>query len=234
LQTLARRLSPGYADFDIRVVDVPMVNAAALPGNHIVIFRELITEADTPDEVAGVLAHEIAHVRRRHVTEGMIRELGVGLVITALGGTTGGNADMILGSRYGRAAEAEADADAIAALRAANISPLGTARFFTRMGATERKLGRLGAAFSYLSTHPLSDARRAKFRASFDPNRRYTPALSRDEWEAIFNICFNDPAKRAARGQPRALRPLSAKLPRARPRFTGPRCAKPPAASAPA
>ena len=207
LEKLARRLSPGHADFDMRVVDVPLVNAAALPGNHIVIFRELIAESDTPDEVAGVLAHEIAHVRRRHVTQGMIRELGVGLVITALGGTTGGNADMLLGSRYSRAAESEADADAIAALRAANISPLPTARFFTRMGAAERKLGRFGAAFSYLSTHPLSDRRRAVFRASFDPRRRYAPALSEDEWSAVFSICHNDPAKRAARGEPRALPP---------------------------
>ena len=101
----------------------------------------------------------------------------------------------------------EADADAIAALRAANISPLPTARFFTRMGAAERKLGRFGAAFSYLSTHPLSDRRRAVFRASFDPRRRYAPALSEDEWSAVFSICHNDPAKRAARGEPRALPP---------------------------
>lgn len=194
LERLARRLSPDGPAFDMRVVDIKMVNAAALPGNHIVIFRELIAEADGPDEVAGILAHEIAHVRNRHVTEGMIRELGVGLVITALGGTTGGNADMLMGSRYSRAAEAEADRDAIAMLRRAGISPLATAKFFDRVGGGEKKLGRLATAFSYLSTHPLSEGRRATFRASHDPGRRYTPALDADSWDAVFSICHNDPA----------------------------------------
>lgn len=210
LAKLAARLQPpakGRRRFDMRVVDVPIVNAAALPGNHIVIFRELLAEADGPDELAGVLAHEIAHVDNRDVTEGMIRELGFGMVITALGGTTGGNADMLLGSRYTRAAEAAADRDAIAALRRAGISPVPTAKFFARLGAGERKLGRIGAAFSYLSTHPLSDRRRAAFQNSYDPHARYTPALNRDDWEAIFNICFNDPRKRAARKPPQALKP---------------------------
>jgi len=199
LNRLAVRLRPRGRPFDMRVVDVRMVNAAALPGNHIVIFRELLAEADGPDEVAGVLAHEIAHVENRHVTEGMIRELGVGLVITALGGTTGGNADMLIGSRYSREAEAEADRDAIAMLRRAGISPLPTAAFFERLGRSEKKLGRAATVFSYVSTHPLSEGRRLAFRNSAVAGHRYRPALGRDDWEAIFNICFNDPETRAAR-----------------------------------
>ena len=57
-----------------------MFNAAALPGGYIVVFKPAITETD-PDALAGVLAHEIAHVRRRHVTEALIRELGIGALI---------------------------------------------------------------------------------------------------------------------------------------------------------
>lgn len=197
LERLAARLAPGGTRFDVRVVNVGMVNAAALPGNHIVIFRELIDDASGPDEVAGVLAHEIAHVSNRHVTEGMIRELGFGMVITALGGTTAGNADLLIGSRYSRGAEAEADRDAVSALARAGISPLPTARFFTRLGRGEKSLGRVGETLSYVSTHPLSNGRSALFEASHDKRRAYTPALDRADWDALVEICRNDPARRS-------------------------------------
>lgn len=205
LDRLAARLSPPDPQnrrrrFDMRVVDLPVVNAAALPGDHIVIFRKLLTEAAGPDEIAGVLAHEIAHVENRDVTEGMIRELGVGLVITALGGTTGGNADMLLGSRYSRAAEAEADAGAIAMLRRSGVSPVPTARFFARLGRGEQKLGRVGTTLAYVSTHPLTEGRRAAFQRSFDPRHPYTPALSREEWRAVVDICRDDAAGKGRSG----------------------------------
>ena len=199
LEKLARRLSPEGVAFDVRVVDIGIVNAAALPGNHIVLFRELLTDAKGPDEVAGVLAHEIAHVGNRHVTEGMIRELGFGMVVTALGGTTAGNADMLLGSRYSRAAETEADRDAIAMLAAADVSPIPTAKFFGKIGRGEKSLGRVGETLSYVSTHPLSEGRRAAFQRSFVQGRRYTPALAPAEWRAVRDICRNDPENVAER-----------------------------------
>lgn len=204
LERLAARLAPADLRFDVRVVDVGMVNAAALPGNHIVIFRELIDDASGPDEVAGILAHEIAHVGNRHVTEGMIRELGFGMVITALGGTTAGNADLLLGSRYSRGAEGEADRDAVAALARAGISPLPTAKFFTRLGKGERSLGRVGETLSYISTHPLSDGRRAAFERSFRRDLRYAPALEAADWRAVQGICRNDPARQRSRSTTRA------------------------------
>jgi Zn-dependent protease with chaperone function len=195
LDKLAARLSPGAEALNIRIVDLDVANAAALPGGNIVIFEELLAEADGPDEVAGVLAHEIAHVRRRHVTQAMIRELGLGLVISAFGGNTGGNINSLLAAGYSRGAEREADADAIAMLRRAGISPLATAGFFDRLAAQEQKLGRLADGLSYISTHPMSSDRRELFRASAEKGRAYTPALGEDEWSALFNICFNDPAR---------------------------------------
>ncbi|RYD83586.1 MAG: peptidase M48, Ste24p, partial [Sphingomonadales bacterium] len=58
LDDLAHRLSPAGRPIRIGVVDIPVVNAVALPGGRILIFRGLIDEAQSPDEVAGVLAHE--------------------------------------------------------------------------------------------------------------------------------------------------------------------------------
>jgi hypothetical protein len=105
LDKMTAALSLRPEALNVRVVNVKMVNAAALPGGNIVIFRELITEADGPDEVAGVLGHEIAHVEERHVTEGMIRQLGFGMIVALFGGSTGANLDALLAAGYSRAAE---------------------------------------------------------------------------------------------------------------------------------
>lgn len=196
LDALAAKLSPGKRDFDVRVVDLPVVNAAALPGGHIVLFRELLSQAEGPDEVAGVLAHEIAHVENHDVTESMIRQMGFGIVIASLGGTTGGNVDTLLATRYTRDAEHEADVAALDALARADISPRPTAAFFSRLAEKEEALGGVGTALGYLSTHPMSIARRDLFAGSAKPRAAYTPALDRSQWEALATICRDEPDRR--------------------------------------
>jgi Zn-dependent protease with chaperone function len=189
LDKLARELSPAGSRLNVRVVDIKIVNAAALPGGNIVIFDELLSQADGPDEVAGVLAHEIAHIERRHVTQAMIREYGFGALIAALGGSAGSKIGMLDSLHYSRGAEAEADSVAIETLRRADISPLPTARFFDRLGKQEKELGRVGSGLQYLSTHPLSAEREQRFRGSAVAGHAYRPALGRDEWEALADIC---------------------------------------------
>jgi Zn-dependent protease with chaperone function len=189
LDKLARRISPDAEKLNIRVVNIDLVNAAALPGGNIVLFEELLSDAKGPDEVAGVLAHEISHVERRHVTQAMIRDLGLGLVVSAFGGTTGGSIDGLLSAGHSRGAEREADADAIAGLRRARISPMPTAGFFERMAKQEERLGRVATGLSYLATHPMSAERQKAFRDSALPGVAYTPALSDDEWKALSRIC---------------------------------------------
>jgi Zn-dependent protease with chaperone function len=196
LAKIAAKLSPDAGELTIQVANSPMVNAAALPGGNIVIFRELLVEAESPDEVAGVLAHEIAHIENRDVTQAIIRHYGLGIIIASLGGNTGGNINLLLAADYSRTAESRADRDAIAALRRANISPVATARFFERLAKMEAKLGNVGDAFNYISTHPLSSERRRRFLASAQPGRRYRPALTAEEWDALQDICHNDPGHR--------------------------------------
>ncbi len=195
LDKLAAKLSPYAGRYKIRVVKFGMVNAAALPGGTIVIFDELLKESDGPDEVAGVLAHELAHVERRHVTQAMIRDLGFGLVVTALGGTTGGSIDGLLSAGYSRGSEREADADAIAKLRRAAIDPRPTAGFFKRLAEDEAKLGGMAEGLSYISTHPMSAARQKAFAGSAEKGRAYTPALDADQWRSLSTICLSDPAR---------------------------------------
>lgn len=187
LEALVDRVSPGAAGgpnaIKVAALDVPVFNAAALPGGYIVVFKPAITETD-PDALAGVLAHEVAHVQRRHVTEALIRELGIGALIRLFAGNVGANAEQIVSLSYTRANEAQADSDAIDMLKRAHISPQPTAQLF-------RRLSKEAPEFSaeFLNSHPLSSERAAKFATSFDPHARYQPALSRDQADALFDIC---------------------------------------------
>ncbi|MGS1015997.1 M48 family metallopeptidase [Allosphingosinicella humi] len=193
LDRLAARLTPDSRRLKIRVVDIPLVNAVALPGGNILVFRGLLDEAKGPDEVAGVLGHEIAHVANRDTTEAMIRHYGFSVLLASLGGTTGGNVEMLASASYSRAAESRADEGAIAALRRARISPLPTAAFFARLEKEEAMFGaKWDRGLAYVSSHPLSHDRRERFAASAETGRRYAPALGKQEWVALTNICGDD------------------------------------------
>lgn len=193
LDALAARLTPDAAGLKVRVADIGIVNAAALPGGTIVLFRELVADAESPDEVAGVLAHEIAHIERRHVTQTMLRQIGVGMIMAALGGTTGSSIDMLTSARYSRRMEAEADRDAIAMLRRAGISPRGTAGFFDRLAGWEGDYRHVGVVMSYLSSHPLSAERRDLFRSAAERVGEQRPALDQEAWYALQDICWKGP-----------------------------------------
>lgn len=187
LEALVERVAPGATrgpnGIKVAALDVPVFNAAALPGGYIVVFKPAITETD-PEALAGVLAHEVAHVRRRHVTEALIRELGIGALIRLFAGNVGANAEQIVSLSYTRENEAQADTDAIGMLSQAHISPQPTAQLFKRLS---REAPEFSAEF--LESHPLSSKRAEKFAAAFDPGISYEPALSRDQADALFDIC---------------------------------------------
>jgi Zn-dependent protease with chaperone function len=195
LRKLARELSPDADRLNIRIVHVPIVNAAALPGGNIVIFDKLLAESPGPDAVAGVLAHEMGHVRERHVTQAMIREFGFSALISVLGGSAGSGIDTLGSLHYSRGAEAQADGDAIATLRRAGISPGPTADFFHGLAEQEKMFGRADAALGYVSTHPLTADREARFRASAVRDAAYRPSLSPEEWAALSTICSGSTVK---------------------------------------
>jgi len=191
LETLAERIEPGVTRGPDRIqfaaLDINMLNAAAIPGNHIIVFKRMISGAQNSDELAGVLAHEIAHVRRRHVTEALLRELGIGALIRLFAGGIGANAQQVASLSYTRANEAQADADAIAALERAGIDPRPTARLFARL-AKETGEGR-GYSVQWLQSHPASGGRAKRFAASYDPHRAYRFALSRTELVRLYAVC---------------------------------------------
>lgn len=186
LDALVDRLDPTARRDGIRVslLDVDQINAAALPGQRIVILDGLFAVVDHPDGLAGIVAHELAHVRRRHVAAGMIRQMGIGTLVTlAGGGTAAGAGGNILALSYTRAAESEADADAIAMLRRAGIDPAGTARAFDRLRAIDLDVP------SFARSHPPSLERSRLFAGSRRAGVAYRPALDAAAWSTVIGGC---------------------------------------------
>ena len=127
-------------EFKLRIVDADFPNAFALPGGWIVVTDDLIDIMESPDELAGVLAHEGAHVARRHVMAAQLREMGLGVMLDFLvgGGSGAGQEIARTGAtletlRHTRTAEAEADRYALEYLAASDMNPAALADFFERM-----------------------------------------------------------------------------------------------------
>lgn len=209
LARLASGLDDHASDIDIEVADISNINAVALPGGKIILFKGLLETADSADEVAGVLAHEIGHVRRRHVLQSMIRQMGLSVIMGGLDGNVGGTVNGLLSLAYTRSAESEADQYSIKALSDASISPLATANFFDwlseleskatsksadRGAAAKDKSARrdLGNLLSYISSHPPTANRQAQFEKSYLKGKAYRPALTPAEWSALRNMCLDD------------------------------------------
>jgi predicted Zn-dependent protease len=166
VQALGARLTQGARyRYEFHVARDPAVNAFALPGGIVVVHSGVIAATSRPEELAGVLAHEIEHVERRHALAAMAARLGLRalwlLATGDVGGTLGTAAALELASlRFSRAAELEADAGGFDRLVARGIDPSGMAEFFAALAARE------GAAPpAFLSTHPAS-AERARALAA--------------------------------------------------------------------
>lgn len=194
LDALVEELDPGATRgpnaIRIATLDFPIFNAAALPGAHIVVFQGALDETEDPDALAGVVAHEIAHVRRRHVTQALIRELGIGALIRLFAGDVGVNAQQLVALSYTRDNEAEADRDAIAMLQKANISPKPTGDLFLQLADDEGE--EPGFTGEFLQSHPLSRKRAERFAAAAQKGVTYRHALSDREFLALKMMCRSE------------------------------------------
>ena len=171
LAAMAARLyqEPGNIapKFSVSVYEMPVINAFTLPGGRIAISGKLLEAASGPEEVAGVLAHELGHVANLHPEVAIVRLTGLQLLISLATGSDGGTllsnvAGIATFLRYSRAAEEEADQYALAIMEAGRIDPTGLKRFFERIQSAEKsrpaRLRRREPAPQYLQ-HPSRDER---------------------------------------------------------------------------
>ncbi len=143
-------------EFHFVVVESPEVNAFALPGGFVTVNMGLLDAAETGEEVAAVLAHEMTHVTERHGMRGVMRRIGgVAVVAMIFGGTDFETlayaAEGLAGQAHSRDQEREADEGGRTILMNAGVDPTGMATFFERL---EQLQGSLPGAAVLLSTHP--------------------------------------------------------------------------------
>lgn len=192
LERLSQRLAAASgqkARFSVQVYDWNLLNAFAAPGEQIVLTKRIIQEAKGPDELAGVLAHEMGHGIHLHPESSLVRVIGLSAALELMMGGGGGsiaNLGVLLTQlSYTRDGEREADATGLQLLKAAAISPAGVVGFFERM---EKLKGDKGpSTFDILRSHPRSSERaREAAKAGSYPS---TPALTAAEWQALRSIC---------------------------------------------
>lgn len=168
-------------------------NAFALPGGRVYILSPMIDRARSPDELGGVLAHELGHLSHRDGLRKIVRDGGsaflAGLLFGDVSGAGAGlfTARMVLNAAYSRDIEAGADGFAITVMR--------------RLGRPTRPMGELlqrlvgnepdGAAFSLLRDHPLTPERVERLRDQ-DSGATGPVLLDADEWRALKGICRKD------------------------------------------
>lgn len=183
-------------DLDITVVRTDVPNAFALPGGKVYFFSALLERAQTRDEFAGVLAHEIGHVAHRHGMEQLISTAGTGALIGfILGDMTGASVAAGLGatlidSRFSRDAERQADRYAADVAKRMDFQPAGLADLLDRVGEDDD----FTKAFALLSTHPLTEDRRtALVELTRERPSDVEPPFTLAEWVAIRTMCDTIP-----------------------------------------
>lgn len=199
-------------EFKVRVLDIDIPNAFAAPGGYIVIFRGLIDLAESPDEVAGVLAHEMGHVTHQHSMTHLVRTIGFQALIVPL--ITGGAMAADVLSEVGQAAmqasytrDMEEDADRVA-VDLMNRAGLKAATFTDLLYRIERKFnpapeegdeegvdkqddeGANDGFFSIpdmMASHPSTPDRARMARELAAPGGE--AGLDEAQWEALRSIC---------------------------------------------
>src|SRR5450432_264991 len=178
VNTLAQRLvrhSDAKVPFTVKVVNDDEVNAFALPGGYFYVNTGLILYAQNEAELAGVMAHEIAHVAARHGTRGMTKAHIwnlASLPMVFVGGPIGlavrevtSVAFPMSTLKFGRDAEREADLLGLEYVYASGYDPVAFVNFFERLQGKHKKPNFKAKAFA---THPMNEDRIKRAQKEID------------------------------------------------------------------
>lgn len=189
LERLIKRVYPIYPadrEFPLKVTVIrgKTVNAFATLGGQVYLYEGLLQQAGSAEELAGILAHEIEHVRRRHIMQGVFVRLltlqGLKVILTGQGSLDPQLAGMLLNMHFSREQESAADNGGLQRLHDAGVDVAGYQRFFERAGEP-------AALPTILSDHPANEARAAligKYK-----NSPSTLIMSPAEWAEVKKAC---------------------------------------------
>ena len=171
------------------VLLTPVPNAFALPGAKVYLLNGLLAKAENPDEIAGVLAHELGHLRHRDATRNLIYSGGTSFLIGLLFGDITGSGALIFASRslvtssYSREAEYNADTFSIDVMHRLGRSPKPMGLLLYRVTGKE-----VDKSLSISSNHPLTEDR-LKRMSEEDRPPSGPPLLTAEEWTSLKAIC---------------------------------------------
>jgi Zn-dependent protease with chaperone function len=177
--------------FQSAVLSTPIPNAFALPGDRVFLLSGLLAKADNADEIAGILAHELGHLKHRDATRNLIYNGGTSFLIGLLFGDITGSSALIFASRslvtasYSREAEQNADTFAIDVMRQLGRSPKPMGELMFRVTGKEGD-----HSLSILASHPLTEDRLARMGREDQPPSG-PPLLTPAEWASLRAICRN-------------------------------------------
>ena len=207
VQTLAATRPTSPYRITLSVVDDPAVNAFAAPGGQVVLLRGLLEQTTSPEQLAGVLAHELQHVYQRHTTRAILEQTAGTLLLTAISGDlSGGLAWGLEGARtmgslhYSRTHEAEADLEGLRMMQAAHLDPAAMIAFYGTMQKGEQD--HVGPP-DFLSTHPDMGQRLATLiTLAGPPPPEAKRLLPGDDWTDIRTLCRLQTAGRSTTTSP--------------------------------
>ena len=173
------------------------INAFAAPGGIIVVNSGLLKKADSPKELAAVLAHEVQHVEQRHSLKNMLHAAGVGAVVLLVLGDA--NAVMMIMAQqvsqqyFSRKVEADADLKGAKLLTKTHIDPSGMPSFFKKLAAEYKDLDN---APVWLSSHPetLERIKLAEAYVANNPCKNCAPLIW-DKTKILANLSENKPVE---------------------------------------
>jgi Zn-dependent protease with chaperone function len=189
--------TPDLPAVSVHIYDIPIMNAFAVSGGNIIITRKLLDATDAPEELTGVLAHEIGHVNYRHPEAQMIRLTGFRVLTSLVTGSNGGNtvanaAFLAALLEHSREMEAQADAYAREAMVNASIDPMGLKTFFEKILKIEKDKGVGTGPFAVLgnifANHPGTEDR-IKLIEPLPAGKVARPPMSPEQWQALKKIC---------------------------------------------
>jgi beta-barrel assembly-enhancing protease len=193
MEKLVSRLEPHASvrglEFQVTVVDAPVVNAFCLPGGRIVVYTGLLQAARSPEQVAGVLAHEMAHATLRHGLERVAQSAGAMVALELLLEDVGGLlalavelARMGVLTSYGREQETASDLEGAEMMVRAGLDPSALADF---LGILEEQRGDVPDALAWVSSHPQLSERQAELRRRAELSRPLAPEPLGIDWDEV-------------------------------------------------
>ena len=188
--------SPNRYPIRLYVLDDNAINAFAAPGGHVVLLRGLLERTEAPEQLAGVLAHELQHVYKRHTTRAIIEQTTGAVLMTALSGdfsgglTWGiGGAQALSALRYSRAHEEEADLEGLQTMEAAGLDATAMVTFFRIM---QQELPGAATIPDFLTTHPHMGERIAALTIAAHPKTgQPRRLLLKEDWTEIRSLCHS-------------------------------------------